>query len=163
MRNPLPPDCRVAPAVPHQLNTLIRWRRTGSNPGEVGPTDFASRRAFEPVVSHRGFSRGTLGLRNTRSSRTIQDWKVTASSGGGFPSISTCQPPETRPRSKLTRVNTLKRPTKFGLGRDNRVRHQGAKLPRHRRSYAAIWWERISHASNSDLLASSNPNLELKP
>ena len=111
----------------------------------------------------QGFFRGTLELRNTRSSRTIQDWKVTASSGGGFPSISTCQPPETRPRSKLTKVNTLERPTKFGLGRDNRVRHQGAKLPRHRRSYAAIWWERISHASNSDLLATSNPNLELKP
>ena len=41
--------------------------------------------------------------------------------------------------------------------------YRGSKLPRHRRSYAAIWWERISHASNSDLLATSNPNLELKP
>ena len=71
--------------------------------------------------------------------------------------------PDKESKTKLTRVNTLERPTKFGLGRDNRVRHQGAKLPRHRRSYAAIWWERISHASHSDLLASSNPNLELKP
>ena len=79
-----------------------------SNPGDAGPTGIAYRLDLN-IGPPTGVSSEALGVAS-RASRTIPNWKVTASSGRWFSLNFHLPAPEATSRSKLTKVNTLERP-----------------------------------------------------